>query len=602
MGYVTSALPQGSARSIKLAVCKDLTGGVCFESKGPEGDGKSPYMCNLINYGGILRTRDGQTELFSLDALSGELHGYNAKAFNDCVIFHVGTFLYAANPENDSLTLLSDALPDKKSIMTTFSSKLYIYCDRRVFTLDGQFVFAEEIPYAPHLYVNVGMTATPEQDVQINLLAPIITVTFSGITTNGVYSLPLAADSERPFRLYNKDELVSESCYRLSRGRELLVYTSAGISDVADMKVVYYVNEPSKIGFDDSLYNCVLAESFGGDTVSGTRLFMTGDTEHPGRIYISYLLNPLRFDKDSYETVGTCGEDITGFIRQYGRLIVFTKNSVMRMTYSFSDGKSTYTVKELNSQIGCDMPKSIQLIDNRVVFGNSARGIYIIDSTEDFGEQNIKPISANINKGHKNALLMCTKREIQCAFSVDYDRKYYLLVGDKMYVWDYGQCAYSDSGNYAKAQKRLEWYLFDGIRYGALFDCGTRLVCLCMNGKTSITAFASGMGDFGVPVHSRFESEALDLSYPTRLKAAEKLSLDIKGTDEGNITVGVCSADGEYYRTKLCLQHDMTDSNGVVVSLPKKSVSRFSFFAESDQTPFSLESAAIYYRLSHRQY
>ncbi len=600
MSYVTSSLPSGSTRGTRIAYCEDFFGGVCFDSKSSEDDGKSRYICNMINDKGVLRTRDGQTLLFSEENFTGSLNGYYKNAFCGHAILHVGSCLYAVNSESSECTPLSEELPDKPSLMAEFAAKLYIYTDYEVYSLDRNLVFAVEFPYAPLLYCeydNLGNCL--EYKDPLNIVAPVLSVTFASYNYLGKFTLPVKADLSRPFHVYIRGELLDKSKYTLY---EDVIYVDRDcFVDEKDIKMSYYAKNPEDIGFEDIFSKLTLAESFGGETISGTRMFMTGNPDFPGRLYISHLLNPLRFDIDSHETVGAGCDDITGLIRQYGRLIMFTKNNVMRMTYSFADGTSSYTVKELNSAIGCDMPGSIQLIDNRIVFGNSEKGLMIIDSTEDFGEQNIKPLSANINKGHKDALLEQSKENLVEAFSVDFDRKYYLSVGEKVYVWDYGECAYSDGGNYSKSQKRLEWYFFDGIKSGLLYDCGGTLVGVHKASGTAVSVFENTGCDFGIPVHSVYKSSLLDLSYPAQLKIADKIRLNIVSGNEGKIGFAVCDTDKEYYRIPFCLKHDTADEQGITLRLPKKSVRKLSFVVESEQTPFSLESAAIYYKMSHRQ-
>ncbi len=600
MGYVTSSLPAGSTRGVRIAYSDDFTGGVCFDNKSSDNDGKSRYLCNMINDKGVLRTRDGQTMLFSEETFQGSINGYYKNAYCGHVIIHVGTCLYAISPKSEECTPISNELPDKPSIMAVFAAKLYIYCDYGVYSLDRDLVFAKEMPYAPLLYSEYDdLGNSLEYKEQLNIVAPVLSVTFASYNYLGRFTLPVKADLSRLFHVYIRGELLDESKYTLHENT--ITVDRDCFTDEKDIKISYYAKNPEDIGFEDIFSKLTVAESFGGETISGTRMFMTGNPDFPGRLYISHLLNPLRFDIDSHETVGSGCDDITGLIRQYGRLVMFTKNNVMRLEYSFTDGNSAYAVKELNSSIGCDMPQSIQLIDNRIVFGNSEKGLMIIDTTEDFGEQNIKPLSANINKGHEDALLEQSKEELIDAFSVDFDRKYYLSVGNRVYVWDYGECAYSDSGNYAKAQKRLNWYLFDGVKSRLIFDCGGKLVGVHTNEGTAISVFENTGYDFGIPVHSVYKSSLLDLSYPSQMKTAEKARLNLSSGCEGKISFAVCDSDKEYYHTKFCLKHDTAHEGGIAVKLPKKNVRRLSFTIESNESPFSLESVAIYYRMSHRQ-
>ena len=83
-----------------------------------------------------------------------------------------------------------------------------------------------------------------------------------------------------------------------------------------DIVVSFYLKNPKELGYDNCFDSMTLGTSYGGNVVSGTRIFVTGSPEYPGRYYISSLLDPLRFDEDNFEIIGTGSDMITGFERQ----------------------------------------------------------------------------------------------------------------------------------------------------------------------------------------------------------------------------------------------------------------------------------------------
>lgn len=604
MGYVANALPASAQTAQKMAVCEDFTGGVCFGSDSLQSDGKIPYMYNMINDSGVLRTRDALTMLYNGKKIEGEFYGSYQKEFSGHVIIHVGKYLVAAAYGEEEPTVLCDSMPLHKSLMTCFCGKLYIYCNTYVFSVDMDLNFKEEMPEPLHFDINLSPGTIEKKDYNCNLLAPIVSVTYNGSTTNtnNDYTLPSERDLNRPLYVICNGELLDNNpnLYTVRENGTTVISLSTPLNKVLkQLKFVYYLKDPSLIGFVNVFDRLNVIESYGGETLSGTRIYASGDVNDPGKIYISELMNPLSFHKDSYETVGGDIDNITGFIRQYGKMIVFTKNNVMRMSYSFSDGTPVYTIKEVSNQLGCDMPGSIQLIDNRVVFANSNKGVFIIDATEDFGEQNIKPISENINSRDELSFSGCTPEDKAKAVSIDYDRKYILAMSDRMYVWDYGNVPFYDSGNYSKAQKRLEWYVNTGVRARFLLECGGKLMCTYENEGISVGVFENTGKDFGIPVHWCYQSEKLAFGYSTLFKTPEKLVLGVKNAFSGRMKISVGDENGNYFNTEIYVDANDGRYNRIALTLPKKRVRKMYFRLEGDM-PVQLYSAAIYYRMAKK--
>jgi hypothetical protein len=55
------------------------------------------------------------------------------------------------------------------------------------------------------------------------------------------------------------------------------------------------------------------------------------------------------------------------------------------------------------------------------------------------------------------------------ASSMDYQNKYWICIGSKVWVWDYALSPYVETGNSDEDQRRLAWFPFDNINSGYFF-------------------------------------------------------------------------------------------------------------------------------------
>ena len=133
---------------------------------------------------------------------------------------------------------------------------------------------------------------------------------------------------------------------------------------------------------------------------------------------------------------------ITAAAKMGSELIIFKTHSIFAVGYEF-DGEEVYhPVRECHSTIGCDMPGSVQLIDNRLVFASTRSGVYMLISTNNALENIVKPISANINR------LLMMENGLEDACSCDYARCYWLKAGTHIYLWDYETTPYTGYADY----------------------------------------------------------------------------------------------------------------------------------------------------------
>ncbi len=569
MSYVDSNVPAYSSRTLRRVICEDFSGGV-RQSEKSFSDGALCQMSNFCSDGKYLFSRPVLNKLSSSVGISGDFHSFSKTPFNEKTIIHAGEGLYSIDDEG--VTLLLSGLPDKNSFNVEMNSKLYFYSDLRVYEVDNTFTAREVFADAPLINVNIlagspALDSTKISDVKLNLISPRVSASYKISNLRSCF-FPVECDFTKKIVVTNKGEVLPEDRYTVN-DRYVLLDSDIKPENDGDIVVSFYAKNYEDIGFVDVFSKLKVAACYGGSVISGTRILASGNPEEKGKCYISELLNPLAFYEDSFEVLGNGSEDICGFCRQYGNLLVFTEKSVLSMSYGFKDDTAVFTVRELNSTIGCDIPKSIQMIDNRVVFASSKKGFFIIDSTENFDERNIKPISENINE----SFLELTSEQLSSACSYDFDRKYYFCAGNKVFVWDYGKKAYIDSGNYASAQKKLVWYLYDVPDIQCLFESSRKL--FAYSALEGISFFGDGDGDFGTRLNCSLRFGETDFSDNGTFKNVCCVHFECDTDADVYITA---FADGkQYYKTKLDTSAFLGDRRILSARLPYLRLMRFDF-------------------------
>lgn len=518
-----------------------------------------------------ITTRSPQNRSLPLFNPEGEVYGINKELFCGKTIMHIGKCLYCYdNDETEPAVLFTD-MPEKNSLFCEFMSKMYIYCAGHVYSVNNLFEFVEEEPFAPVFYEGVSPTLVSAKPLSIpcNMLAPRVTVSYRSNELNR-FSLPEKADVSRGVVIYENDERVDSAICTIEE--KVAKINRSGIPDSRVVKVQYYLKDASEIGYDDFIGGCSVATAFGGETNGGTRIFFTGNGEKNGRYYKSELQDPLFVSSDEFETIGNGSENITCLKKMYGDLLLFTSKSIFRMGYKLTDDGPLFVVKELSSGIGCDCPDSVQLIDNRVVFLNSQKGVFIVDSTENTGEQNVKPLGKNILKGGGAGLLDNSKESLANASSLDYDRKYMLFVGGKAYIWDYDRSGFLDYGNYAMAQERLIWYIYDGIEGEIFFETENGVKSVT---KKNVSFFGFDKDGTKNTVCCRYVSGDIDDLGSAIRKIVTEMDILLCGETDSNYSLSAY-ADGEkYYEVKLPSPRGKKEK--LKITLPHRALYGFGF-------------------------
>ena len=108
---------------------------------------------------------------------------------------------------------------------------------------------------------------------------------------------------------------------------------------------------------------------------------------------------------------------------------------------------------QLHPNIGCDLPDTVQLCRNRLVWACSDGNVYTLMSEDQYSERNIYCISDMIKRKLKN--------ETGKAYSADWNGHYMLFYGSHIYVMNYESYGYVYASSYNKtsdAQLMIPWW------------------------------------------------------------------------------------------------------------------------------------------------
>lgn len=300
-------------------------------------------------------------------------------------------------------------------------------------------------------------------------------------------------------------------------------------------------------GGKSKIAGCRIAVPFGGesgDIEGGSRLFVMGNPSYPRTYWYSDLgasqsRGVAYWPDDQYEELNQNNDAITAAGKQAGNLIVLKEKSLFAIAYNFDGQEVYYPVREFNSTVGCDIPGSVQLIDNNLVFANTYGGVFMIINTSGSAEENVKPISGNVNgTGISRGLL--DETGLRSAKSIDYDRKYWLCVNNYVYLWDYDLTPFILAQDSLKSQRRLAWFKLSNINAKHwLGNTAANDTGLWYSDGTDIVHFIYYFNDFGKGIDAWWKSKSFDFGQPMYQKLVRYAAVSIRADSNSKMTVTV---------------------------------------------------------------
>ena len=212
-----------------------------------------------------------------------------------------------------------------------------------------------------------------------------------------------------------------------------------------------------------NIMDCLYAEVYGG--TGALCIVMAGSLDQPNAYFwngqTSISMDASYFPMTQYQLAGDGTDPVTGFGKQQGYLIIFKERSVGRTSLSTATVNDRTTIDlpytAINAKIGCDLPYTIQLVENNLTWCNTDRGVHFLANTSSAYENNVVCLSDKVNdQGSSwNAGLLYDVRSVigEAVSSMDDEKRYWLVVNGHVWLWDY----------YISNYKNPSWFFFDNI-------------------------------------------------------------------------------------------------------------------------------------------
>jgi len=258
----------------------------------------------------------------------------------------------------------------------------------------------------------------------------------------------------------------------------------SGVVGFFDPPTVYYpeINNTVRITYKqdnevayNNIMDCSIAEVYGG--TGALCVVMAGSKTQPNAYFWngqnSVAMDPTYFPMTQYQLAGDMVDPITGFGKQQGYLIVFKERSVGRTSLETQTVDERLTIDlaytAINSKIGCDLPYTIQLIENNLVWCNRSQGVHFLANTSAAYENNVVCISKKINRSQadwsKGLIPDLERTDTVNIISHDDDMRYWLVVGTDVWLWDYTISTYT----------KPSWFYFENIMARGFVQDGNTL-------------------------------------------------------------------------------------------------------------------------------
>ena len=323
------------------------------------------------------------------------------------------------------------------------------------------------------------------------------------------------------------------------------------------VEIIYNCANPDAYS---AVMDCKYAFSGGGK--DSLCILLGGCPSQPNAVFWnsndSVSMNPAYFPMSYYNLVGDTEDAVTGFGRQYSDLIVFKERSIHKLEYDTQtlDGREliSFTAKPVNAKTGCDLPWTIQLIENNLVFCNTYTGAHILLSSSAAYENNVASLSLKVNEGRHElpGLLPFVRNGVDDAgsyvYSFDDDHRYWLVYGGTAFLWDYEVSSYTEPSWFCFTQLGGSVFFRDAAHNTYIVGDIPKMPVSTVGG---LTRFKSGLySDYGRPIYKHYQFAVQTLGSLTRQKDVVQVVFALPGDVPASVNLG--------YLTDLGARDDTT--------------------------------------------
>ena len=311
-------------------------------------------------------------------------------------------------------------------------------------TEDGEPVAAVEQVY-------IGTTLVPETEYTVSLgaqnsitflTAPENGETVSALYTVGVrvYHLPLT-DADDIVSVTVDGTETTDYTADLEEGT-ITFDTAPPVQDPPVNNTVVITYEKANPDAEASIMDCRYGCAYGG--TGGAVLILAGSEAQPNAYFWNgshIAMDPGYFPMEYYNLAGDSLEPVTGFGLQAGYLMVFKSHAVGRCLLGAETiGDRAYLTLDytpVNAAIGCDLPFTIRLVENNLVWCSTYGGVYRLEDTTAALENQVRCISGNVNGCAGRPGLLEAVKTAGSVCALDDGERYWVAAGGQVYLWDY---------------------------------------------------------------------------------------------------------------------------------------------------------------------
>ena len=490
---------------------------------------ESPEMRNLMWKDGVLCSRDGQEWVTDIATLGVGYTMYE-RLFHGRLFAHIGSGIYALNP-SDAAPVFAQLCGGVPAVRGTF----FHYFDNLYYkTVGGYFQIAYDAEedtfsassvtgYTPVTVINAA-PATGSGDLYQpeNRIQPSKTVKYnaeSGVTD---YHLPVAGIDSVASVVVDGATLEEGTDYTVNLETGVVTFNTAPpVTDPPTNNTVVITYSKANPDAYNAIMDCPYAVTYGG--TGDLCVVMGGCPAQPNAFFWNgnnIAMDATYFPISQYQLAGDTDDPVTGFGKQQSFLVVFKQRSVGRakMSTTTIDGRTVVDMPyaAINDRIGCDLPWSIQLIDNNLVWCNTDQGVHILKDSSYAYENNVECVSTKVNDGLLGLSLLKDARASSVVCSVDDSKRYWLCANGHVWVWDYEESTY----------QKPSWYYFTDVKPVAFASELDDLWHLDAKGR--LTIFKRTFSDYGGPIDKSFRFAVQYFGGYDRLKNVNSIILVLR--------------------------------------------------------------------------
>lgn len=540
---------------------------------------ESPAMKNLNWHDGVLCSRDGQRYVNQSKA-GQTAYTCNSRLYYGRVFLHIGTRIYMMDPVHypDTLTDMKVYVPENRGTFFTYAygeSEFLLYknvggfikIDYDIRTNTFSATNIADAAYVPTILMNAkpgaGNGGVGDQYEDENRLSPKKKVLFTADGVSTDYYLPPAALGESVDRItevvVDGQTMVKGTDYTVYPKQSRVRFKEAPSNHdslaVNNVEITYSKANPDAY---NAIMNCRYGLAHGG-TVS-LCIMLAGCPEQPNAVFWNannnVAMDPSYWPLSTYNLCGDADDPVTGFGKQQQMLVVFKKNSIGRMTYDTQTVNDlaypAFNYANINAETGCDLPWTIRLCNNNLVFCNTEQGVHYLKNSTAAYENNVECISLKVNGGEHGGnvgLLNRVRKGVNDdtfpdkVCSITDGRRYLLCIpGGYTYEWDYELSTW----------EKPTWFYHTGINAKAFFKTIDREAKLWhIDEQSRVTEFIRNFKDYDRGIPKEFQFSYLNFGAYDRLKNIESVLIATRYDRRQDIRID--------WQCDYCEEHERND-------------------------------------------